>query len=67
MTDQEIAISINTNVKTRGDMNTGGDVVFVSGMVLAEELNDYIDEHIEELQKALDSMKKLRGSDVDNL
>jgi hypothetical protein len=60
MTDQEITIDINTNVKT------GGKVVFVSGLVLAEELNDYIEDHIEELEKALGAMKKMRGPDVYN-
>jgi hypothetical protein len=60
MTDQEITIDINTNVKT------GGKVVFVSGIVLANELNNYIEDHIEELQAALNSMKKMRGPDVDN-
>lgn len=56
MTDQEITIDINTNVKT------GGKVVFVSGIVLAEKLNEYIDSHIEELQTALNSMKKMKRS-----
>jgi len=55
MVDQEISINISTSI------NTGGNVVFVSETVLAEELNEYIDNHIGELQKALDSMKKLRG------
>jgi len=61
MTDQEISIDINTNVKT------GGKVVFVSGLILAEELDKYIDDHIDQLQEALNSMKKTRGLNVDSL
>lgn len=55
MTDQEVTINVSTNV------STGGKVVFVSRTVLAEKLNEYIDNHISDLQIALDSMKKLRG------
>ena len=57
MTDQEITINVNTNVSTKGK------VVFVSGLVMADVLDKYIEDHIEALQEALDSMKKTRGTE----